>query len=489
MGDDLDARFELEQARAEAGGGEARQARQRRLGRWTARERLDHLLDPGTFVEIGRHRRHEHADLHAQLAANRPPGDGVICGFGAIDGQTVAVCTYDPTVLRGAVGSAGAQKRCQLLERATRRRLPVITIADSNGARIAEGVHAIVSWGEVMEWTVRHREVAPHLTLVPGLCVGAAAYDAELADFTAMVAGASFMFLTGPAVTTTVTGEEVGIDALGGSTLHAHTTGSCHAIVENESDALDWARAILSYTHHPLLPCEDDPERATPKLRKVIPSAPRRAYDGRKVLRQLFDEGSLLELSPDYAGSLMTYFGRLGGRSVAIMASQTMVRGGCLDIESSRKGAEFLRYAQTHGLPVLTIVDTPGYLPGLAQEAGGVLREGARLIRAYTRLTVPTISVTLRKSYGGANVMATAADLRLALPLAEIAPMGADAAARVALGPDVEGEDPEVRESFRAQWRAQHGDAWLAAERGFFDAIVHPDTLRADLHRALERLA
>jgi propionyl-CoA carboxylase beta chain len=488
MDDDLLERFDTEQARADAGGGRARQARQHRLGRWTARERLDHLLDPGSFVEIGRHRRHAHADLHPQLAANRPPGDGVICGFGAIDGRTVAACTYDPTVLRGAVGSAGAQKRCQLLEEATRRRLPVITVSDSNGARIAEGVHAIVSWGRVMEWTVRHREVAPHLTLVPGLCVGAAAYDAELADFTAMVAGASFMFLTSPAVTTTVTGEHVDIDALGGHALHAETTGSCHAVVQTEQDAVDWARAVLSYTQDPHRPCEDDPARATPKLRKIIPAAPRRAYDARKVLRQVFDADSLLELSAGYAPSLMTCFGRLGGRSVAILANQTMARGGCLDIDSSRKGAEFLRYADTHGLPVITLVDTPGYLPGLAQEAGGVLREGARLIRAYAELSVPTISVTLRKSYGGANVMATAADLRLALPLAEIAPMGEGAAARVALGPEVDGEDPAAREAFRAQWRGQHGDAWLAAERGFFDAIVHPDRLRADLHRALERL-
>ncbi len=488
MDDQQLERFDQEQARAEAGGGRARQARQSRLGRWTARERLGHLLDADSFVEIGRHRRHAHADLHAQLAANRPPGDGVVCGFGAIDGHTVAVCTYDPTVLRGAVGSAGAQKRCKLLEEATRRRLPVLTVADSNGARIAEGVHSIVSWGEVMEWTVRHRKVAPHLTLVPGLCVGAAAYDAELADFTAMVAGASFMFLTGPAVTTTVTGEQVEIDALGGHELHSATTGSCHAVVASEQDAVDWARALLAYTHRPLVPCDDDPARATPKLRKIIPSAPRRAYDARKVLRQVFDADSLLALSPDYAPSLMTCFGRLGGRSVAILANQTMVRGGCLDIDSSRKGAEFLRYADTHGLPVITLVDTPGYLPGLAQEAGGVLREGARLIRAYAELEVPTLSVTLRKSYGGANVMATAADMRLALPLAEIAPMGSDAAARVALGPETDGEDPATRAAFRAQWHAQHGDAWLAAERGFFDAIVHPDRLRADLHRALERL-
>ena len=486
---DLEAymqRLHEEDARVVAGGGPARRARQKRLGRWSVRERIERLLDPDSFMEIGRHRRHHLSDLDPTLAANRPVGDAFVCGLGSIQGQTVAVCAHDSTVLRGAMGSAAAQKYCAMMQEAVERKLPLVTLADSDGARIVEGVHAIEWISQAMGWTVRHREVAPHLTIVSGLCVGAAAYMAALSDFVVMVRQQSFMFLTGPTVTASVTGEDVDISLLGGDEVHASVTGLAHGVVDSEQEAVDWVRGLLAYTREPVAPSTDDPTRALPDLGRVIPTSPRRVYDVRKVLRRLVDEGALMEVSSAYAGSLLTAFARIGGRSVALLASQPMTRMGCLDIDSSRKGESFLRYAETHGLPVITLVDTSGYIPGRAQEHGGVLREGARLIRAYVNLSVPTLSVTLRKSYGGANLLASASSYRLALPTAEVAPMGAHAAAHVALGP-VTPETAPNHERFMQTWRATHGDAWRAAERGFFDAVIDPSALRAHVWRVLQR--
>lgn len=484
------ARHAQEEARAQAGGGRARQERQRRLGRMTARERVQALLDEGSaLVEIGHHTRHAHAAMDPRLAASQPPGDGIICGVGQIDGRSVAVCAHDPTVHQGAVGEAGARKLCRLLELARAQALPLITLADSEGARIAEGVHAIAAWTEVMRLTTLHRQRAPHLTVALGLCVGATAYDAALGDWVGMVEDQSFMCVTGPSVTQAVTGEAIELSALGGAAMHAEVTGCSHATLPSEHEALAWARRVLAYTSQPTLPASDDPQRACEEVLERFPANARRAYNARKVLRPILDEGSWLELSRAYAPSVLTGLARLGGRSVAVVASQPQARMGCLDIDASRKIEPLLRYAQTHRLPVLTFVDTSGFMPGLAQERGGVLREGARLLRAYAELDVPTISVTLRKSYGGANVLASASQLRLAWPTAEIAPMGAEGAARVAFGPPREdGADEADRAAFRESWRQAHGDAWLAAERGFFDEVIHPAQTRAALWRALVAL-
>ena len=487
---ELEERLQKENVRVLAGGGKARQARQKRLWRLLPRERITALVDADSFVEVGRHRAHQRSDMDSRLAAIRPPGDGIICGIGMLDGVPIAITAHDPTVLRGAVGSAGCQKLCQLLEIAIERKLPMLTMADSDGARVFEGVHAIEGWSQVMKLTVLHRKVAPHLTVASGLCVGAVAYNAMLADFVAMVKKQSFMFITGPSVTQMVTGEAVDIESLGGSHLHASTTGACHAICETETDAITWAKRLLDYTLHPTRETQDTPTRPVTKLREIIPTAPRRAYDMREVLQEVFDQDTLLELSPEYGPNLLTCLARLGGRSVAILASQPRALMGCLDIDSSKKGAKFLEYANTHKLPVLTLVDTTGYLPGLEQERGGILVEGARLLRAYAELLSPTISVTIRKCYGGASVLAGASKHRLALPTAEIAPMGAEAATHVAFGPPrANAKSEEQREAFKASWQKNHGDPWLAAERGFFDAIISPDQLRSELWRSLQVLA
>lgn len=489
LADLLATRAEWEQ-RVEDGGGKARQARQRRLGRLTARDRIAALLDADSFVELGRYTRHRHAGSSDALAANRHPGDGLVCGFGTVEGRDVAVYAHDPTVLRGALGHAASKKLCRLMDLAAERGAPLIAFADSDGVRIPEGTDAIEAYGEIIDRTVRHKGRMPQLTLVCGICVGAAAYTAALTDAVGMIKGQSFMFITGPKVTEVITGEAVSIDELGGPALHATKTGACHAVLDDEAAGVAWLRALLGYFEH-RRPCEDAVDRAVPKLEKLIPVAQRRGYDVRKVLAQVFDQGSLTELSADFARNLVTAFARLGGRSVALVASQPQHLAGCLDIDASRKGAAFVRWASDLGLPVLTFVDVPGYLPGRRQEEGGILPFGAELLSAYGNARVPRLCLVVRKSYGGASVLSYAADVRLALPTAQVAPMGAEAAIEVALGPVTDDADADAlarRETLRAEWRARHGHVWAAAEEGYFDLVVAPADVRAALHRALSRL-
>ena len=485
----LSQRLGFENQRIENGGGKARQARQKRLGRLLARERIQILIEPHSFIEIGRHRQHNHANMDPRLAANNTPGDGIICGIGQLHDRSVAVIAHDVTLLRGAVGSAGAQKMIKLLDIAIARSIPIITLADSDGARVFEGVHSIDGWNQVMHKTVLHRTIAPHITIAFGLCVGAVAYNAMLADFVGMVDKQSFMFITGPSITELSTGECIDIEELGGVTTHTQTTGACHMRCANEHVAISWAQQLLYYTNHPQQTSSDDPLRETPLLNSIIPQNPKEPYDIRRILSCVFDKNSLLELSQEYAQNLLTFMARIGGRSVVVLASQPSITMGCLDIDSSKKGAKILHYAQTHNLPVITLVDTTGYLPGLAQEHGGILIEGAKLIREYASLTVPSISVTLRKCYGGASVLAATAQIRLALPSAEIAPMGVQAATHLAFGFPTSESNQEQRELFAQEWSEKHTDPWRAAERGFFDAIIDPSMLRIELWKNLNAIS
>ncbi len=475
--DALLAEHARREARADSGGGEARQLRQHRLGRLTARERVAALVDPGSFVELGRHVLHRHAHADEALAANVHPGDGLVCGLATVDGRGVAVYAHDPTVLRGALGHAASRKLCRLLDLAGERGLPVVALADSDGVRIAEGTDAIDAYGEVIRRTVRLRGKSFQITLVCGLCVGAAAYCAALTDAVGMVAGQSFLFITGPSVTQVATGEQVTIEALGGPELHARTTGACHAVLPDERAGIAWVRRLLGY----LAPAAPVPVDAVPRLEKLVPTSPRRAYDMRKVLAALFDADSPTELAPDFGGSLLTALARLGGRAVAVLASQPQVNAGCLDVDSSRKGAAFVRLANRLRLPVITLVDVPGYRPGQAQEAGGILPHGAELLAAYGEAEVPKLCLVVRKSYGGASVLSFNADVRLALPTAEIAPMGADAAAQLLA-------DEDGRAAFREAWKARYGAAWTAAESGYLDQIVAPADARRALAAALARV-
>lgn len=477
------------EARVDAGGGPARQARQTRLGRLTARQRIDGLIDGGSFVELGRYVEHRHAAADDALAANVHPGDGLVCGVGTVGGRAVAVYAHDPTVLRGALGHAASQKLCRLLDLAGQRGMPVVALSDCDGVRVAEGTDAIEAYGAIIQRTIALKGRVPQITLVCGLCVGAAAYTAALTDAVAMVEGQSFMFITGPKVTEVVTGERVTIESLGGPALHAQQTGACAAVVPDEAAGLAWVKRLLACTVAEV-PTEDPVDRPTPKLAKIVPESGRRAYDVRKVLAQLFDADSVFELTPGYGKSLLTCFARLGGRAVAVLASQPMALAGCLDIEASRKGARFVTWASDLGLPVVTLVDVPGYLPGQAQESGGILPFGAELLTAYGRCRTPRVAFILRKSYGGASVLSYSGDARLALPTAEIAPMGADAACAVALGPvrADDAADAARREAFKADWRARHGDVFTAAAQGYLDRVVAPADARRVLATTLARL-
>jgi acetyl-CoA carboxylase carboxyltransferase component len=468
--------------RADAGGGRARQARQRRLGRGNARERIAALVDAGSFSELGRHVLHRHADEDTGLAAHRHPGDGLVSGLATVAGRPIAVYAHDPTVLRGALGRAGAEKLCRLLEHAAAKRLPVVALADSDGARVAEVIDAIEGYGAVIARTIALRRRVVQLTLVCGLCVGGAAYTAVLGDLIGMVDGQSFLFLTGDKVTRVVTGAETPIDELGGPALHARKTGACHAVLPDEVAGIAWLKRLLAYLGPDA--SADAPARATPTLTELIPVEPRKGYDVRPVLELLFDEGSVLELAPAFAPNLVTALARLAGRTVVVLASQPMSLGGCLDAAASEKGAEVLALAGKLGAPVITLVDVPGFLPGRKQEEEGVLQSGARLLVGYGELTVPRVCLILRKSYGGGNVLSYTADVRLALPGARVAPMGVDAALEVALGPEPEGasvEERTERERRRQAWLARHDHAWAAAEDGYIDRVIAPADARREL--------
>ncbi len=477
------------EARADEGGGRARQDRLKRLGKLTARERIAGLVDEGTFIESGRHVLHRHAEESEVLAANQHPGDGLVCGLAAIAGRTVVVYAHDPTVLRGALGHAAAQKLCKLLDLAGERGFPVIALADCDGVRVEEGTFAIDAYGEVLRRTVRLKGRVPQVTLACGLCVGAAAYCATLTDVVGMVQGQSWMFITGPKVTKVVTGAEVSLDDLGGPDLHARKTGAVHAVLPDERAGLAWVREVLR--HLGAAPITDLALRATPELESVIPTAPRQAYDVRRVLAAVFDQGSVLELSPRFGGSLVTALAHLGGRPVAVVASNPLVLAGCLDIDASRKGAAFVTFAAQRGLPVITLVDVPGYLPGQKQEEGGIIPHGATLLTAYGNAKTPLLCLVLRKSFGGASILSFAADVRFALPTARIGPMGADATLEVVLGPalpDATDADKAARAARRADWLARHDHAWAAAEAGYIDQVIAPAEVRAKLCAALDRL-
>ena len=486
-GDEVARDFAAREKRADEGGGPARIARHKRLGRLTARERIAQLVDAGTFQELGRHLLHRHAHTSAQLAANRHPGDGVVAGIGEVGGRTVAIYAHDPTILRGALGHAASKKVCRLLDLALDRGLPVVTLADSDGVRVEEGIDGIDAYGEILRRVVRLRGRVPQITLVFGLCVGAAAYAAALNDFVGMVSDQSYLFITGPKVTKVVTGEDVDLAELGGAKMHATRTGQCHAILPDEPSALGWAKGLLGYLGADA--ADSDPvDRAVPELETIVPLAERRAYDMRKVVRAVFDAGSVFELSALFAGNLLTALARLGGRAVAVVASQPMVAAGCLDIDASRKGAAFVNWASSHGLPVITLVDVPGYLPGKKQEQGGILPHGATLIDAYGSAKVPLVCLVLRKSFGGASVLSFAADVRLGLPTARVGSMGADATLEVVLGPEALGasdDSKKAREAKRAEWLEANDHAWAAAEAGYLDQVVMPADARASLHRAL----
>ena len=488
-GDGLLREHRQRESRADEGGGSARLARLSRMGRMLPRERIAAVLDDGSFVELERHVLHDHARASEALAANRHPGDGVIAGLGQVGGETVALYAHDPTVMRGALGITASRKVCRLLDMASERRLPVIALVDCDGVRVEEGTDAIEAYGQIIARTVRMKARCLQVTAVFGLCVGAAAYTATLTDWVAMVDGHGFMFITGPKVTKVVTGEDVSLTDLGGADMHARLTGACHHVAADDVALAAWVRQLLLTRH---MQAETDPiERGSDRLSEVVPANQRRAYDMRKVLDDVFDGGTFFELGARFGGSLLTGVARLGGRAVSVVASQPLILGGCLNVEASRKGARFVTWANRERLPIVTLVDVPGYLPGLAQEQGGIVPFGAELLTAYGNATVPLVCLVVRKSFGGASVLSFSANVRLALPTGRIAPMGVEAMAEVVLGPDVPGmseEELRTRAGKRAAWIATQDHAWAPAESGYIDRVVAPEDARRSLAAVVRAL-
>jgi propionyl-CoA carboxylase beta chain len=501
---------DLERRRYEAvHAGAARQVeRQHAKGKMTARERIDALLDPGSFTEFDELARHRATDFG--MAASRPYGDGVVTGYGTIDSRPVAVFSQDFTVNGGSLGEVFGEKIVKVMDYALKTGCPMIGINDSGGARIQEGVVALGLYGEIFYRNVISSGVIPQISLIMGPCAGGAVYSPAITDFTLMVEGTSYMFITGPDVIKTVTGEEVTQEDLGGARAHNVKSGVAHYQAADEQDCLDFARALLSYL--PSNNLDDPPAGPVPagepaaalevtgydaELDTLIPDSPRQPYDMHKVIEHVLDDGEFLEIHAGFAQNIVVGFGRVDGASVGVVANQPMHSAGTLDIDASEKAARFVRTCDAFGIPVLTFVDVPGFLPGTGQEWGGIIRRGAKLIYAYAEATVPKITVITRKAYGGAyDVMGSkhlGGDINLAWPTAQIAVMGADGAVDILYRRDLAAvADLQERADLRRQRITEYEDTlfnpYIAAERGYVDAVIRPAETRSQVTRALRAL-
>jgi propionyl-CoA carboxylase beta chain len=490
--------------------GTARQVeRQHAKGKMTARERIDALLDPGSFAEFDELARHRSTDFG--MARNRPYGDGVVTGHGTIDGRPVCVFSQDFTVYGGSLGEVYGEKIIKVMDHALKTGCPMIGINDGGGARIQEGVVALGLFGEIFYRNVISSGVIPQISLIMGPCAGGAVYSPAITDFTLMVDQTSYMFITGPDVIKTVTGESVTQEELGGAHAHNVKSGVAHYQATDEQDCLAFARELLSYLpsnnleEPPVAPGgrSDDPGAALAvtdydgELDTLIPDSPRQPYDMHTVIEHVLDDGEFLEIHAEFAQNIVVGFGRVEGSPVGVVANQPMHSAGTLDIDASEKAARFVRTSDAFGIPVVTFVDVPGFLPGTGQEWGGIIRRGAKLIYAYAEATVPKITVITRKAYGGAyDVMGSkhlGGDINLAWPTAQIAVMGADGAVDILYRRDLAAiEDPSARAAQRAERIGEYEDTlfnpYIAAERGFVDGIIRPAETRSQIVRSLRAL-
>jgi propionyl-CoA carboxylase beta chain len=491
----------LERLRAEAleGGGPVRVERQHAWGKLTARERLDLLLDPGSFVELDAFVTHRATEFG--LDRQHFLGDGVVTGHGTVDGRLVFVFSQDFTVFGGSLSEAYAEKICKVMDLAMKVGAPVIGLNDSGGARIQEGVASLGGYAEIFLRNVLASGVVPQISVILGPCAGGAVYSPAMTDFTVMVEGTSYMFVTGPNVVKAVTHEEVDSEALGGAGVHTGRSGVAHLAAHDEAEAMDEVRRLLAHLPQnnladpPLVTSSDPRDRMDRELDAVVPDEPSRPYDMHDVLRHVVDEGEFLEIQPTWAANLLIGFARLGGRPVGIVAQQPAVLAGALDIDASVKAARFVRTCDAFNVPLITFVDVPGFLPGVSQEHGGIIRHGAKLLYAYCEATVPKVTVITRKAYGGAyDVMSSKhirGDLNFAWPTAEIAVMGAEGAVNIIFKDAIAGsEDPAAeRRRLVAEYEAEFSNPYIAAARGYIDEVILPRETRPRLIRALEILA
>ncbi len=483
-------------ATSQLGGGAARVAKQHAAGKLTARERLDLLLDPGTFVELDAFVTNRNSAVTESFL-----GDGVVTGHGEIDGRIVFVFSQDFTVFGGSLSEAYAEKICKVMDLAVKTGAPIIGLNDSGGARIQEGVVSLGGYADIFLRNVMTSGVVPQISVILGPCAGGAVYSPAITDFTVMVEGTSYMFVTGPGVVKTVTHEDVDAEFLGGADTHTTRSGVAHIAAPDEAGALDAARALLAHLPQnniapPSIAASSDPsDRMESALDSVVPDDPRMPYDMHDVLRHVIDDGAFLEIQPGWAQNIIVGFARLAGRSVGIVAQQPAVLAGALDIDASVKAARFVRTCDAFNVPLVSFVDVPGFLPGVDQEHGGIIRHGAKLLYAYAEATVPKLTVITRKAYGGAyDVMSSKhirGDMNLAWPTAEIAVMGAEGAVNIIYREQLAKADDVDAERARlvAAYQAEFANPYVAAARGYVDDVIQPSETRPRLIRALTLLA
>jgi propionyl-CoA carboxylase beta chain len=474
--------------------------KQHAKGKLTARERVERLLDDGSFVELDELARHRSTNFG--MERNRPYGDGVVTGYGTIDGRQVCVFAQDFTVFGGSLGQVFGEKIVKVMDLAMKTGCPVIGINDSGGARIQEGVVSLGLYGEIFRRNVHASGVVPQISLIMGPCAGGAVYSPAVTDFTVMVDKTSQMFITGPDVIKTVTGEDVTMEELGGAHTHNSRSGGAHYLASDEDDAIDFVKALVGYLPQNNLedppvfdtPVDLDPNDDDRALDSLIPDSPNQPYDMHTVIESVLDDGDFLEIHALFAPNIVVGLGRIEGHSVGVVANQPMQLAGTLDIDASEKAARFVRTCDAFNVPVLTFVDVPGFLPGTSQEWGGIIRRGAKLLFAYAEATVPLITVITRKAYGGAyDVMGSkhlGADVNVAWPTAQIAVMGAQGAVNLLYRAELRAsDDPEgLRADLISEYDDTLANPYLAAERGFVDAVIAPHETRAEIVRSLRLL-
>jgi propionyl-CoA carboxylase beta chain len=482
----------LQELREEArhAGSERAVAKRREAGRLLARERAEQLCDPGTFVELDRYVRHRESNFG--MMDRRPYGDAVVTGYGSVFGRKVFLFSQDFTVFGGSLSEVFAEKICKVMDLAVKYGCPIVGINDSGGARIQEGVVSLAGYAEIFWRNVQASGVVPQISLVMGPCAGGAVYSPAITDFIFMVEGSSYMFITGPDVVKTVTGEEVSFEELGGAQAHATKSGVAHFVSADEQACLEDARYLISFLPQnnrerpPHTVTEDPRDREDAELDTLIPDSPNKPYDMHDVIRRVIDEGEFLEVQEHFAENIVCGFARLGGHAVGVVGNQPRALAGVLDIDASNKAARFVRTCDAFNIPLVTFVDVPGFLPGTAQEWGGIIRHGAKLLYAFAEATVPKLTVITRKAYGGAyDVMSSKhirADFNFAWPTAEVAVMGPEGAVNIIY----RDSSPEERAELIADYKERFANPYTAAERGYVDEVIEPRRTRPVLVDALE---
>jgi propionyl-CoA carboxylase beta chain len=491
-------RLEDLENQAELSGGQSRIDKQHRAGKYTARERIEMLLDPGSFVELDKLKTHRCTDFN--MGEKKIYGDGVVTGYGRIENRLVYVFAQDFTVFGGSLSGAFAEKVCKIMDLAMRSGAPVIGLNDSGGARIQEGVVSLAGYADIFLRNTLASGVIPQISAIMGPCAGGAVYSPAITDFILMIENSSYMFITGPDVIRTVTHEEVSKEDLGGAMSHATRSGVAHLTAKNEDQGFLILRELLSYLpsnnmeEPPRINCEDPVDRKEEKLKTIIPTNPNKPYDIKDVIKLVVDDYHFFEIHEHYAQNIVVGFARVNGFSVGIVANQPAHLAGCLDIHSSIKGARFVRFCDAFNIPLITFEDVPGFLPGVDQEYGGIIKHGAKLLYAFAESTVPKVTIITRKAYGGAfDVMASKhirGDINLAYPFAEIAVMGPDGAVNIIFRNEIaQAKDPDKkRRELISHYRDTFANPYKAAELGYVDAVIYPEDTRLHIANSLEML-